>query len=328
MTISSREISDFAGIVALLLFCAAATLRASNLLRARPKVPIAKEQQKIAGEASLVVLPVVVTDRQGRFVSGLQEDDFRVFEDGKPQTISLFREEDVPVTVGLVVDGSESVRSKQREVTSAAVSFVEASSRAGEIFVVNFNERATLGLPPNVLFSESVEQLEEAVSRRVPEGETALYDAMLMAIEHLKLGSREKKALVVISDGADNASRANFHRVLAAAEKDAVIIYTVGIFDERQEDANPEILEELGKRTGGRAYLASSAKGLPGISQQIARELREQYTLAYVPSNLEHDGGFRTVRVVAEAPGQGKLIVRTRAGYLAPNDSISTAMYP
>jgi Ca-activated chloride channel homolog len=321
-----REIAEYAALLALLLFCIVGTLRASKLLRQRSKGLLGTASvTDRASPVSLVALPVVVTDRRGQLVSGLKQDDFLVFEDGKPQAICAFREEDLPVSVGLVVDSSESMRLKRREVTQAAISFVERSNRDDEIFVVNFNDQVSLGLPANIPFTNDIRLLEDAVRKSPPEGETALYDAVLAALKHVQLGTRERRSLVIISDGDDNASRSTFDQLLAAAETNGVLIYALAVFDSSQIENDAAFLTQLAKVTGGNAYLLNSATELPELGPQIARELRSQYTLLYSPSNTKRDGAFRTIRVVAQTSAQGKLFVRTRTGYRAALDSVGVA---
>jgi Ca-activated chloride channel homolog len=318
-----REIYDWAGVLALLLFCAAATLRASRLLRSHLHVVtgLAKERE-IRTDVWRVALPVVVTDRLGQFVSGLKPEDFLVFENGRPQVISAFGNEDLPMTVGLVVDSSESMRAKRGEVRAVAMSFVESSNPEDEIFVMNFNERASLSLPPNVFLPNNVDRLEATLAKYRPEGETALYDAIFLAMKQLKLGIRKRKSLLVISDGDDNASRISSQQVLAAAEGNSVPIYILVIQDKDSIDTNGAFLNQLAEVTGGKAHFIACRNEVSGIGRQIAREVREQYTLVYSPSPVGQNGAFRTIRVVAQTPAQGKLLVRTRASYLAQKDPV------
>ncbi|HUL35585.1 MAG TPA: VWA domain-containing protein [Candidatus Eisenbacteria bacterium] len=312
-----RQISDYAMCLALIFFLLSVLLRVTRSNPLRNKVPSLPDAQKISTEVTLVPLSVVVTDRRGRMVTGLKEGDFHVFEDGVPQSVSVFNEEDRPVTVGLVLDSSGSMQTKRAEVAKAAKDFLESSNPDDQIFVVNFNNTARLGLPSDVSFTDKVQELEAAVSRGVPEGETALYDAIVLAMQHLKTGNRDRKALVIVSDGGDNASVAGLSHVLELARRSSTIIYTIGIFDEGQSDTNPKVLKELAKETGGRTYFPESADQVPAICRQIARDLREQYTVAYSPTDRKLDGRFRSIRVEVDAPGEGKLAVRTRTGYFA-----------
>jgi Ca-activated chloride channel homolog len=311
-----RLISECAALLILVLLCVGATRRASRLLRQRFYARKVTEKRRNGSRLlDLVMLPVTVTDRRGQIVAGLNAEDFLVFEDGKPQVISAFREPGCPMTLGLVIDSSESMRNKRIDVTAAALGFAEASNREDEIFVLNFNEQASLGLPPSVQFTNNLRQLEEAVRRGFPEGETALYDAILLALKQVQQGTRERKSLLIISDGDDNASRAHADELLAAAEAGPVLIYALAISDSAQPENNIVFLTQLAKVTGGKAHVLDSTSHLAEVTAQLARELRGQYTLFYHPSNRKQDGAFRTVRVVAQTPAQGKLFVHTRAGY-------------
>src|SRR5262245_5183021 len=192
------------------------------------------EQEKnftLSLDVQLVALNVTVLDRKGSFVTGLNKENFQVFENGQRQEIRLFYNEDVPLTIGLLVDSSGSMRDRRREVDSAALAFVEASKPEDEMFVVNFNEQVQLGLAPDQPFSSNIPQLREALSRLVVRGQTSLYDALWMGLEHLKKGRHDKKALVVFSDGADNASKHTFRETLAAAQQSQATIYCIGIYE-------------------------------------------------------------------------------------------------
>lgn len=271
----------------------------------------------IQSEADLVVLPVTVTDSKGRPVSDLTKEEFRVFDNGKQQAISLFLHGDVPVTAGLIIDCSQSMRFNRAQVTEAAKDFLRSSNSQDKMFVVNFNESADFGLPPGVPFTNDVAQLEAAVQSGPSEGRTALYDAIQLGLEHLDLGGNNKKALIVISDGGDNASELTQYKVMAALQRSSVEVYAIGLVDEFQSDVNPRVLRKLADATGGEAYFPRSTNQLPAISQQIARDLREQYTLAYLPaaSNSKKNEMYRMVRVTV--PRRKNLKIRTRAGYMA-----------
>lgn len=275
--------------------------------------------QVLWSEADLVVLPVTVTDHKGAFIPGLTQDDFQVFENGQPQSISHFDHSDVPVTVGLVIDSSGSMGPNRAEVAEAAKDFLTSSNPQDEVFVVNFNERVSFGLPPLVPFTNDVAQLEAGVLSGPSAGMTALYDATDLALNHLALGTHDKKALIIISDGGDDASHEKFQQLLSSAQHSSAMIYTIGIISEIESDVNPGVLQTLATATGGKAFFPKSASDLPAICQQIARDLREQYTIAYVPTDRNHDGTYRKIRVTVHAPGHGGLVVRTREGYFAPS---------
>jgi VWFA-related protein len=272
---------------------------------------------RISVDVALVVLHATVTGRQGGFVSDLGARDFEVYEDGVPQHIQLFENEDIPVTVGLVVDHSTSMQPKLADVTAAARSFVRSSNREDEMFVVNFNETVSLGLPATIRFTDSTSKLENAIATARAMGETALYDAIAKGLEELQAGSRDKKVLIVASDGGDNASKHSLAEVLKLAVQSNAIIYTVGLFDENDPDRNPGVLKRLAQATGGEAFLPSQFSEVVSICERIARDIRHQYTIGYVPTNMARNGSFRAIRVLAKAQGHGKLSVRTRTGYMA-----------
>jgi Ca-activated chloride channel homolog len=272
---------------------------------------------RISVDVALVVLHATVTDRRGGFVSNLGEQNFMVYEDGVPQRIRLFRNEDIPVTVGLVVDHSSSMRPKLAEVSAAARTFVRSSNREDEMFVVNFNESVSLGLPRMIRFTNSTAELENAITAAPAGGQTALYDAIAKALEELQAGSRDKKVLIVVSDGGDNASARSLAQIMKLAEQSSAIIYTVGVFDEDDPDRNPRVLKRLARATGGEAFLPDQLSEVVAICECIARDIRHQYTIGYVPINLTRDGAYRAIRVLARAKGHDRLSVRTRTGYMA-----------
>ena len=275
------------------------------------------ESFRISVDVALVVLPATVIDRQGGFVSDLGEQNFEVYENGAPQRIRLFKNEDIPVTVGLVVDHSSTMGSKLAEVTAAARTFVRSSNQEDEMFVVNFNENVSLGLPRTTRFTNSTAELERAITAAPAGGQTALYDAIAKALEELQAGSRDKKVLIVVSDGGDNASARSLSQVMKLAEQSSAVIYTLGVFDEEDPDRNPAVLKRLALATGGEAFFPSQLSEVVAICGRIARDIRHQYTIGYVPSNLTRDGAYRAIRVRARANGHDRLSVRTRAGYIA-----------
>jgi len=277
------------------------------------------DEYTIRVNADSVVLHATVQNRNGILVSGLGKDNFQVYEDGVLQQIDYFSHEDIPVTVGLVVDNSGSMRPKRPEVIAAALAFARSSNPQDQMFVVNFNELVSLGLPADTPFTDQAAQLEVALSRIAADGETALYDAVAAALEHLKKGNQDKKVLIVISDGGDNASKHNLAQIMAMAGHPDAIIYTIGLFIAEDPDRNPGVLKRLAKDTGGEAFLPESVGEVLPICERIARDIRNQYTIAYAPANRKQDGTYRVIQVKAKAPGNGGLIVRTRAGYYAPS---------
>jgi Ca-activated chloride channel family protein len=278
--------------------------------------PTPDQAFRISVSVNLVMVNATVRDAKGGFVSDLNESNFEVYEDGVRQSIRLFRNEDVPVTVGLVIDHSSSMRPKLAEVAAAARTFAQSSSAEDQMFVVNFNERVSLGLPNTIQFTNLPEELAGAISRAPAYGQTALYDAALIALERLKAGRRDKKVLVVISDGGDNASAHSIAEVLKMAEQSSAIIYAVGISDDEDPDRNPGALRRLARVTGGEALFPRQLNDLVAACERIAREIRNQYTLGYISTNVERSDAFRSLSVVARA-GRKKLLVRARAGYIA-----------
>jgi VWFA-related protein len=273
---------------------------------------------RISVDVALVVLHATVSDRQGGFVSDLGERDFEVYEDGVLQPIRLFSNEDIPVTVGLIVDHSTSMSPKIAEVTAAARAFVRCSNREDEMFVVNFNEIVALGLTGAFRFTDSTAELGDAIESTPTGGQTALYDAIAKGLEGLKTGSRDKKVLIVVSDGGDNASRRNLAQVMELAGQSSAVVYTVGIFDQDDPDRNPGVLRRLAQATGGEAFFPGQIGEVVSICERIAHDIRHQYTIGYVPIKSTHDGAYHAIRVVARAQGHhDKLSVRTRTGYIA-----------
>lgn len=280
---------------------------------------------RLSVDVSLVVLQATVQDHAGHVVSDLTLPDFEVFEDGHPQSIRLFRHDDTPVTVGLVIDHSSSMNQKLPEVTAGAQAFVHLSNPHDQMFVVNFNEKVSLGLPPGMAFSDSVEELTGAIWGARAVGTTALYDAIVEALQRLQKGTSDKKVLLVISDGNDNASKAHLDLVLKMAEQSSAMIYTIGLFDPDDPDANPKVLRRLAQETGGQAFFPAEHMETVEICERIARDIRDQYTIGYSSLSDKRDGTYHKVRLTARAKANGKLSVRTRAGYsagtvLAPAD--------
>jgi VWFA-related protein len=274
---------------------------------------------KISVSVDSVVLHATVENHKGAPVSGLNKDDFQVYEDGTLQQIDYYSHEDIPVAVGLVLDNSGSMAPKRAEVIAAAMAFARSSNPQDQMFVVNFNEHVSFGLPANTPFTDQTAQLRVALSRIIASGETALYDALAVALEHLKKGNRDKKVLIVVSDGGDNASKYKLGQILTMAGQSDAIIYTIGIYTEEDPDRNPNALRQLSKATGGEAFFPQSVTEVVPLCERIAHDIREQYTLAYAPMNRNQDGAYRVIQVKAMAPGQGRLSVRTRAGYYAPS---------
>jgi Ca-activated chloride channel family protein len=263
-----------------------------------------------------VLLHATVQNRRGTPVAGLGKDDFRVFEDGVPQSIRHFSHGDIPVTAGLVIDNSGSMGPRRAEVIAAALAFAASSNPQDQMFLVNFNERVWFGLPPGISFTDRPEQLKAAMQTVKADGRTALYDAIATALQHVKKGDRDKRVLIVVSDGADNASAHTKAQVLRMATESDVLIYALGIYDRDDPDRNPGVLRELAEASGGTAFFPESLRDVLPICERIAREIRNQYTLTYTSTNQAQDGAYRAIQVrVPSAKGSS---VITRSGYIAP----------
>ncbi len=278
--------------------------------------PQLQSQAKISVATNLVVLPVSVTDSQGNFVSGLNRENFRVYEDGTPQNISLFVQEDTPVTVGLIVDHSRSMGNKLLPVSEAVAQFADSSNPQDEMFVVDFSDGVSIESLDGEAFTNDHAKLQKALLAVSARGRTALYDAVAKGLKHLELGTREKKALVIVSDGGDNASRLKFADVLLLARQTHAVIYSIALTaNNPTEEENPHVLERLCKETGGIAFIAKPDQDISTIATAIARDLREQYTLGYAPSQIPKANAFRKVAVKVDAPHVRGIHVRTRTGY-------------
>jgi len=268
--------------------------------------------------AELVVLHVTVKERNGAFVAGLPQDAFNVVEDGRAQTVRFLTDTDTPVTVGVLIDSSGSMFQSRPLVIAGAAAFAEASHPGDEIFALAFNENVSPALPPSAPFTSDSTVLRAALERSVNAwGRTALYDAISAGVDYLSRGSRERKALIVLSDGGDNASRATREEAVRKAQASNAVIYTVALIDQGSRDANPKLLEELAQASGGQSFRPERPREIADALGQIARDIRHTYTVGYAPTNTARDGTFRSVRVVVTAPHGRPLVVRSRRGYVA-----------
>jgi len=283
---------------------------------ATERLPSAWEAQaKITVSTNLVLLPVRVTDKRGTVVADLKLQDFHVYEDRQLQELTVFEEGDTPVTVGLVVDHSRSMGPKLRDVIAALSSFAHSSNPQDEMFVVDFNDDVLIELMNGKAFSNDPKDLEEALTAVKARGRTALYDAVSEGLHHLQYGHLGKKALIIISDGGDNASHLKYSEVLAQARQSQTIIYAIGLVGAGDKEENPGLLRRICKDTGGVAYFPREGESVAKVSGEIARDLREQYSLGYAPQNVERVEAFRKIDVKVSAQRRGSLHVRTRQGY-------------
>jgi VWFA-related protein len=281
----------------------------------------AQSGSHIKVDVNLVVLHTTVLDDRGKFVEGLAQDNFRVYEDKVEQKLSVFKREDIPVSMGLVIDNSGSMRDKRPRVNEAALTLVQNSNPQDEAFVVNFNDDFYLDLDKD--FSNSIPELKEALERIDARGSTALYDAIIGSIDHLKKGKKEKKVLLIVTDGEDNTSRNSLEKTIREIQKTDTVIYTIGLLGQeskRSAKSAKKALMEIALASGGLAYFPENVEDVHSICEQVAHDIRHQYTLGYYPSNATKDGTFRSVHVDVIPPhGKGKLVARTRNGYYAPS---------
>ncbi len=279
--------------------------------------------QTFRAHSDLVVLQVSVHDRHAEPVPNLTQDAFQVFEDGVPQHIDFFVSEDQPVAIGLVVDNSGSMEPKRAEVIAGAEAFVRASNPDDALFTVNFNEHVFFGLPEGTAFTSDPDRLHQALLTIGAQGQTAMYDAVAVALEHVGTSPLDRHVLVVLSDGKDNRSRLTFDDVMARALRSNASIYAVGIFDALEGGDRPA-LEHLADATGGLAFFPGKLAEVRRVLDRICLDVRHRYTIGYTPTNGTAQGGFRTVKVTAVDPKDHQsLSVRARSGYVAQGGDAS-----
>lgn len=269
-----------------------------------------------SSESRLVPLNVTVTDKSGHLITDLPQSAFTVMENGTPQTIKTFKREDVPVSIGLIIDNSGSMRDKRQAVESAALTLVKSSNPQDEAFVVNFNDDAYLDTPD---LTSDINVLEQALTKINAKGGTAMRDALRMSLEEIrKKAKRDKKVLLVVTDGNDNASTETLESLVREAQQNDVLIYGIGLLsqEERKEaKAAKRALDLLVTSTGGQVFYPNTAAEVEEIAKEVARDIRNQYTIAYTPSNPALDGTFRQIKVSVK--GRNNPVARTRMGYYA-----------
>ena len=294
-------------LTAVLLLCGSILVPAAAFQERPPSV--------FSSRSEAVVVHVSVHDGKSGLVGGLPREAFTVFENGQPQALTFFQNQDNPVTVGLVLDCSTSMQRKRDAVIAAGLAFAQSSHPADELFTVNFNEQVWSGLPASIPFTTDVEQLRAALHRSSARGKTAMFDAVQFALRHLEKGHRQKKVLILVSDGGDNASRSTLQDVLGAALRTDAVIYAISLYDQYDNDANPDVLRKLARATGGKAYFPREAEDAPAVLTRIAEDIRSGYTMGYIPSAA--GDGYRAIKVEVRAPDGRKLSVRARTGYMA-----------
>jgi len=263
-----------------------------------------------------VMLHASVIDDKQHIITTLDRGAFTVFEDGKPQNIISFHQVDIPVSMGIIIDNSGSMREKRNKVNQAALNLVRSSNPKDEVFVVNFNDEYYLDQD----FTNDLLRLKEALDKIDARGGTALYDAIVASAEHLKRFARlEKKVLFVVTDGEDNASNETLEQAVKhLQEENGPSVYAIGILgDEEHPKRAKKALDILAQHTGGIAFFPKTLDEVDAISKTVAHDIRNQYAIGYKPSNPRGNGGFRQIRVEAKAKGHGKLMVRTKSGYYA-----------
>jgi Ca-activated chloride channel homolog len=271
-----------------------------------------------------VTLPVTVVDDKSHLVTSLAQGNFTVYENGEPQKIIDFRREDIPVSIGILVDNSGSMREKREKVATAVLNLIKASNPGDEEFIVNFNDEAYLDQD----FTNNLGHLHEALDRLDSRGGTALYDAVVASSEHLaKAAKRDKKVLIVITDGEDNSSQQSLEQTIRNVQDESgPTIYSIGILGgEGKERRAKRALEALSLQTGGVAFFPKNLDEVETISQAVARDIRNQYSITYKPTNPQTNGGYRQVKVVARAPGYRDLVARTKSGYYAGQQKASAS---
>jgi len=278
---------------------------------------IAQDAPHFSAHSDLVVLDIAVTDGRGGFVGGLPQQSFHIFEEGRPQDVSFFAEQDAPATIGLLIDSSGSMVENRSRVIAAIETFALASHPEDEFLPLAFNERVAAVLPPDRRFTSDAGELRTALTRNLSAyGRTAFHDALAVTLERLGHGTHERRALIILSDGGDNASHRSFDEVLRQVQASNVVIYSVALLDPLSRDQNPKALRRLAEATGGLAFEPSRVSAVGGVLGTIAADIRSRYTLAYAPPESNGDSRLRRVHVTVQGPTGGKLKVRTRTGYI------------
>jgi Ca-activated chloride channel homolog len=269
---------------------------------------------KISDHVNLVLLDVSVKDSHGSYVTNLKRENFQVFDNGQPRSLTHFSSIDTPVTVGLVVDNSGSMRTRRSEIVSAGLAFVKESNPQDQFFVINFNNTVVQGLPKRMLFTDNLQLLRNALYYGEPVGQTALYDAIAYGLRHLELSQLDKRTLVIVSDGDDNVSTIKFPELLRLLESSRATVYTVGLYDPEDRNAHLSVLKRLSNISGGRFFQPATVTDIAPVFSTIAKDIRNCYTLGYTPGDDNLNRNIHRVKVTARENGR-KLVVRTRTTY-------------
>jgi Ca-activated chloride channel family protein len=293
--------------------------------RTQPQKNQSDKGYTLSVETLEVQLPISVLDREGRPVNGLTKENFQIFEDKVPQTIKTFKHEDIPLSLGLIIDNSGSMRNKRERVNSSALAFVRESNPDDETFIVNFDDSAYLEQD----FTGSIGDLIDALDNIDARGETALYDAIYLSAEHAKNGKKDKKALLLITDGEDNVSKYGINKVIETLKQSKVTLYTIGLLEENDQRGGlfkkppskkaKDDLQKFAEITGGQAFFPKNLDEVEELVKHIAHDLRNHYTISYTPTNAKLDGSYREIGVKVNPPKSlGKITWHTKQGYYAP----------
>jgi Ca-activated chloride channel homolog len=275
-------------------------------------------------EVDEVVLHATVSDDKQRIVTTLEKSDFKVYENGHPQTIASFRHEDIPVSLGIVIDNSGSMREKREKVNAAALNLVRSSNPNDEVFIVNFNDEYYLDQD----FTSNIRKLQEGLEKIEARGGTALYDAVVASADHLNKDAKlEKKVIFVVTDGDDNESGETLEQAVRRLQADnGPVVYAIGILEKDEHPRHAKrALQIMSERTGGIAFFPQTLDEVDAISRTVAHDIRSQYTIGYKPATPKNQGGYRQVKVEARSHSHGKLTVRTKSGYYAEPEPASGA---
>lgn len=291
--------------------------------RSRPSAaPAERRPPSLRVDTTLVLIPVTVVDPLNRFVTGLEKEHFRLFEDKVEQSVAHFASEDAPLSIGLVFDASGSMGAKLQKSRQAAAQFFKTANPEDEFFLVQFNDRPAMVVP----FTTSTEEIQNRLTFTQSKGRTALLDAIYLSLHEMKKGHNPRKAILVLSDGGDNSSRYTESEIRSLVREADVQIYAIGIFEPvssrgrtAEELSGPSLLSELAEQTGGRHFPVENVNELPDVAAKIGIELRNQYVLGYSPTNMEKDGKYRRVNIKLVQPrGLPPLRAFWRTGYYAP----------
>jgi Ca-activated chloride channel family protein len=278
----------------------------------------AQDRPTFRANSELVVMHVSVRDRGGRYITGLTRDAFTVIDDAKPQTLEMFSADEVPASVGFLIDNSNSMRPSRERVVASAVAFAAHSHPQDEIFALTFNEAVQEAWRPRIVSEMNPAEFASAMSSSiVARGMTAIYDGIMSGLSRLERAKHTRQVLIVVSDGGDNASKAKLEDTLARVHDSDATIYTVALVDPLLKDGNPKLLRRLAHLTGGEAYQPRRVDNVPEAFERISKDIRNAYTLAYVPTKSARDEAHRrrTVKVYVRSQDGRVLSVRTRDGY-------------